>query len=87
VVLEASSADLGALQILQDTDRPVFQLRGAAQPRNIPRMLRMGSMGKIQPGYVHAQLHHFAQAGFRIARRPDGADNLGAARSCDGGFR
>jgi len=74
------------LQILQDTDRPVFQFRRAAQPGNISRMLRMGSVGKIQSGNVHAQLHHFTQPGFGIARRPDGADNLGAAR-CDGGFR
>ena len=60
---------------------------GAAQPVNIARMLLMRAVGKVQPGNVHAQLHQFAQPGFGVARRADGADNFGAARGRNGEFR
>ena len=86
-VLEPPGTDLGALQILQDADRAVFLFGGAAQPGNIARMLGMRAVGKVQPGNVHAQLHHFAQPGFRVARRPDGANNFGPARGRLGSFR
>ena len=55
-------------------------LRRAAQALDIARMILMGAVGKVQPGHVHAQPHHFAQHGFGVARGPDGADDLGAAR-------
>ena len=84
VVLEPPGAYLGALQILQNADRAVFLFGGAAQPGNISRVLGMGAVRKIQPGNVHAQPHHFTQAGFGIARRSDGANNFGAARGRDG---
>ena len=86
VVLQAPSANLGALQILKDADGAVFLFRGAPQAGDIARVLGMGAVGKIQPGNVHAQLHHFPQPGFGIARRSDGANNFGAARGRDGGL-
>jgi hypothetical protein len=39
VALQASSADLGALQILQDADRTVFLFRSAAQAFDIAGMI------------------------------------------------
>ena len=87
VVLEPPGAYLGALQVLQDADRAVFLFRGAPQAGDITRVLGMRAVRKVQPGHVHAQPHHFAQHGFGIARRSDGADNLGAASGREGELR
>jgi hypothetical protein len=83
---EASGAYLGALQILQNADGAVLLFRGAAQAGNIARVLLMGAVGEVQPGYIHAQPHQLTEHGFGIARRANGADDLGAAGGRDGKF-
>ena len=37
------------------------------------------SVGKVQPGHVHAQAHEVAQHRFGVARRTDRADDLSPA--------
>ena len=60
---------------------------GAAQAGDIARVLLMSAVGEIQPGYVHAQPHQFAQHGLGVARWADGADDFGAAGGRDGEVR
>ena len=40
-------------------------------------LLLMGTMGKIETGYVHARFHQFSQDVFVICRRTKGTYNLG----------
>ncbi len=84
VALQASSADLGALQILQNADGAVFFFSGAAQAFDVAGVIFVRAVGKIQAGDVHAQAQQVAHRGFGVAGRTDGADDLGAARS--GGY-
>ena len=64
-----------------------FLFRDASQAGNIARVILMSAVRKIQPGYVHAQAHHFPQHGFAIAGWTDGADDLGAPSGCGGKLR
>jgi hypothetical protein len=84
---EAPGAYFGALQILQDADSTVFLFRGAAQAGDIARVLLMGAVGKIQPRNIHAQPHQFAEHRLTIARRADGADDLGTPGGHDSEVR
>src|SRR5204863_2499416 len=52
MALELASADLGALQILQDANCASFPLSGAAQALDVLGVLFVSSMGKIQPRNV-----------------------------------
>jgi hypothetical protein len=81
VALQASGADLGALQILQDADRAVLFSSGTAQAVDVTGMILMRAVRKIQAGDIHAQTKQVAHRGFGVASRADGADDLGAA--CD----
>jgi hypothetical protein len=54
VALEASGADFGALQILENANGTVLFFRRAAQALNVAGMIGMRTMGKIQACYIHA---------------------------------
>ena len=75
-VLQAASANLGTLQVLQNADGAILLVSHAAQALDDLRVLFVGSVGKVQPGHVHAEAHEVAQDRFRVACRADGADNL-----------
>ena len=77
---EPSSADLGALQILQDADGAAFFFRGAAQAFDVAGVIFVRAVGKIQAGNVHAEAKQVAHRSLGVAGRADGADDLGAAR-------
>ena len=81
VALQASSADLGALQILQDADGAIFFLGGAAQAFDVAGVILVRAVRKIQAGDIHAEAKQVAHGGFGVAGWTDGADDLGAARS------
>ena len=80
VALQASSADFGALQILQDADGAVFFFRGAPQAFDVAGVILVRAMGKIQAGDVHAEAKQVAHCGLGMTGRTDGADDLGTAR-------
>ncbi len=82
--LQAPRADLRALQILQDANRPSLKLGGPANPLHIAGMVFVRAMRKIQPRDVHAQTKQIAHGGLGMTGRADGADDLGAAED---GFR
>ena len=79
MAVEASSADLGALQILQDADGAVFFFRRAAQTFNVVRVIFVRAVRKVHAGDVHAQAKQVTHRSFRVARWADGADDFGAA--------
>jgi uncharacterized protein YcsI (UPF0317 family) len=54
---QRSGPDLGALQVLQDANSPAFFVCGVTQALDMPRMIFMRSVRKIQPRYIHADLH------------------------------
>src|ERR1700675_2447784 len=79
MALQATSADLGALQILQDADGAVFLFRGTAQAFDIAGVIFVRAVGEIQAANVHAQAKQVTHRGFGMASRADGADDLGTA--------
>ena len=79
MTLQASGADLGALQVLQDTQGAAFLECGTAKPDNVAGMVVVGAMREIQTGHVHAHLHQFTHGGFGMAGRTNRADNFCAA--------
>ena len=81
VVVQASSADLGALQILQDADGAVFFFSGAAQAFDVTGVIFVRAMRKVQPCHVHTETKQVAHGGLGVAGRADGADDFGAARA------
>src|ERR1700683_773738 len=90
VVVQASSTDLRALQILQDADGSVFFFGSATEALDIAGVVFVRAVGKIQPCYVHTETKQIAHRGFGVAGRADGADDFGTAwaglcRERDGG--
>ena len=81
MALEVASADLGALQVLQDANCASFPLSGAAQALDVQGVLFVSAVRKIQPRNVHAEAEQVAHSGLGVASRADGADNFGAAHS------
>ena len=81
MVLELASADLGALQVLQDANCASFPLSGAAQALDVLGVLFVSAVRKIQPRNVHAEAEQVAHSGLGVASRADGADDFGAAQS------
>ena len=79
VALQASSADLRALQILENADGAIFLLGGEAQALDVVGVVFVGAVGKIQAGNVHAEAKQVAHGGLRVAGGADGADDFGAA--------
>jgi hypothetical protein len=75
------------LQVLQDADGSVFLFGGAAQAGDIARVLRMSTVGKVQPRDIHPQLHQFAKHGLGIARWANSADDFGAPGSSNSKLR
>ena len=55
MALQASSADFGALQILQDADGAVFLFGSAAQAIDVAGVIFVRAMRKIQARNIHAQ--------------------------------
>jgi hypothetical protein len=47
-------------------------------------MFFVRSMGKIQPGHIHPQPHQVAKYRFRVASRPNRANDLGPAKNGNG---
>ena len=78
VILEEPGANLGTLQVLQNADGAILLLGGAPQAFDVARVILMRPVGEVQPGNIHAEAHEIAQHGLGMARRPNGADNLGA---------
>jgi hypothetical protein len=64
---------------LQDADTAVFLFGGAPYPGDVLNVFGMRSVGKIQPGDIHAHPHEIAKNFFGIRGWTDGADDLGAA--------
>ena len=81
MALELAGTDLGALQVLQDTNCASFALSGAAQALDVLGVLFVSAVRKIQPRNVHAEAEQVAHGGLGVASRADGADNFGAAQS------
>ena len=79
MMLQRSSADFGALQILEDANRAALLFGDTAQAGDVARVLAMSAVGKIQTGDIHAEEQEIAQNRFVVAGRADGADDLGAA--------
>lgn len=55
MTLELSGADLGALQVLEDTEGTSFALRGTTQALDVVRVLFVSAVREVQAGDVHAQ--------------------------------
>jgi hypothetical protein len=87
VAFQASSADLGALQVLQDANGAVFFFSGSAQTFDVEGMIFVRAVGKVQAGDVHAETKQVAHRSLGMAGRADGADDLSAARGCGGNPR
>src|ERR1700734_1780550 len=85
VALQASSADLGALQILQNADGAVFFFSGAVEAFDVVGVIFVRAVGKVEAGNVHAQAKQVAHRSFGVAGRADGADDLWAAGGDSGG--
>ena len=60
VSLQSAGTDLRTLQVLQDTDSAIFFFCSAAQTLNVAGVLRVGAVGKIEAGDVHAKAHQVA---------------------------
>ena len=80
-VFKPSSANLGALQVLKNTDGALQAARSTAQPLDPARVLRMCSVREIQAGHIHAKFHQVANTGFGITGRTNRADDFCAAHA------
>ena len=67
---------LRALGIQHDGDGQAQLLANALNQFNLLFVLRIASVGEIQPGDVHACQTHLGQSLFVLAGRANGADNL-----------
>ena len=90
VALQGTGANLGTLQILEDTDGASFALGCAAEAMNVVGVVFVRAVREVQAGNVHAEAHQLAHHGFVVAGRTDRADDLGAAPgggrdTCSGG--
>ena len=80
--VEAAEADLGALEVGQHADRPSYRVGGLAHCRAERGVIVVGAMGEVEPGHVHPRLDQLPDGLDRARGRPEGADDLGAAKSC-----
>src|ERR1700693_3102416 len=78
-VLQQASANLGALKVLKNADRPLQLLRGPAKPLDSAGMFGMSSMRKVETRNIHARKHQVANHFFGITRRPNSANDFCAS--------
>ena len=76
-VLEVLDADLGAARVQQDRQGHVLLLPNALEAVHRLLMVGMRAVGEVQPRHVHAAVDQFFQHFLAVARRADGAYNLG----------
>jgi hypothetical protein len=55
------------LQVLKDANGPLFARGDTTQTVDIAGVIFVRSVGKIEPGDVHAQTHEFEQHEFGVA--------------------
>ena len=67
---------LGAFGVQHDGDGQVQLFPDGFHPADLFRVFRVGAVGKIDPGHVHARQHHFFQDFFALAGRADGANDF-----------
>jgi hypothetical protein len=84
VIFQIPCANLGALQILQNTNRAILFPGDAAEPFNADRVRLMTSMREVKPRNVHAQPDQVPQHVVGIAGGPYGANDLGATAEGQG---
>ena len=76
-VCEALQPNFRALGVQHGRHREVQLLPQGLQALQSGLMLRMGAVGKVEPGHVHAGPHHLAQHALPVRGRAQRANNLG----------
>ena len=78
VSLELAGTNLGALQVGEDADGFALLFRDGADHADELGLLGVGSVGKVEAGYVQAGANQFAEDLDGATGRAEGADDLGA---------
>ena len=78
-VLQPAGADLGSLQIAQDTDRLAFFGRDLTHHLDQLELFRLGAVGEVKPGDIEAGADQFAEDRFVVTGGAKRSDNLGPA--------
>ena len=68
------------MEVLEDADRSLEIVGGAAETLDAARVLGMGSVGEVETGDVHAGEHKSANHFVGVAGGADGADDFCTAR-------
>ena len=76
---EALDADLGALQVAEDTDVPVQFARHLARGLGAAHLLLGAAMGEIDAHHIDTRLQQTAQHAGIVGGRPECGDNFGSA--------
>ena len=76
--LQLACTDFRALKVLQDAEGASFAVGGAAEALDVLGVIRVGAMGEIEAGNVHAEAKQVAHSGLGVAGWTDGTDDFGA---------
>jgi len=74
---EFADSYLGAGKVRHDHAMALKFFRHCTDAPNVLPVAVQGTVGKVEPCYVHAQQHQPFQNGLRAGRRADGADDFG----------
>ena len=78
---EIPQADLRALGVQHDGQRHAHLLPQLLEQRDGARVVLVIPVGEVEPGHVHARLHHLPERFHVPARRADSAYDLGLSHS------
>jgi hypothetical protein len=78
---EVADADLRALQVADQRDRPAGALLRLADERRAVAMVVVRPVREVEPGRIHAGCDERVELVGRRARRPDRGDDLRAPRA------
>ncbi len=70
----------GSLEILEDGHRRIELRRNGPQMTDYRAVILVGTVGEIQPGYIHASQNQLGTDLGRVADRTDGGYDLGTAQ-------
>ena len=76
---EPAEADLGALQIGEDADRPSGHVRCCAHPLVVGLVVGVFTVAEVEPGDIHSGLYQCPDDVVFTRRRAQGADDLSAS--------